>query len=53
MTTLFDTPQSDTAGAAPVAKGRVVRVIGPVVDIEFSRDNIPAVQRADRADRTR
>ena len=46
MTTLFDTTQSDTADAAPTGKGRVVRVIGPVVDVEFGRGSIPALFNA-------
>ncbi|MGI8762345.1 MAG: F0F1 ATP synthase subunit beta [Jatrophihabitantaceae bacterium] len=40
MTTLFDTENSAGATGGP-GKGRVVRVIGPVVDVEFGRDAIP------------
>ena len=37
--------QSDTqAGGA--TSGRVVRVIGPVVDVEFGRDSIPPLNQA-------
>src|SRR6201989_3377675 len=45
MTTLFDetTNADDTAGAAV---GRVIRVIGPVVDVEFGRNNIPELYNA-------
>src|ERR1700742_3432631 len=45
MTTLFDATDTstDTADRAP---GRVVRVIGPVVDVEFGRNAIPALYNA-------
>ncbi|MDP9118175.1 MAG: F0F1 ATP synthase subunit beta, partial [Actinomycetota bacterium] len=44
MTTLFE---SDTETAeAPTASGRVVRVIGPVVDVEFGRNSLPALYNA-------
>ena len=36
MTTLFESTE-----AAAVTTGRVVRVIGPVVDVEFGRNNVP------------
>ena len=36
--------------AAAVATGRVVRVIGPVVDIEFAADQLPAIHNALRID---
>jgi F-type H+/Na+-transporting ATPase subunit beta len=39
MTTLFDSETS--TGTAGTATGRVVRVIGPVVDVEFGRNSIP------------
>jgi F-type H+-transporting ATPase subunit beta len=43
MTTLFeDAASTDT----PAAIGRVIRVIGPVVDVEFGRDNIPPLYNA-------
>jgi F-type H+-transporting ATPase subunit beta len=45
MTTLFDaTETSSTAGEASL--GRVVRVIGPVVDIEFGHNSLPAMFNA-------
>ncbi len=44
MTTLFE---SDTdKGEAGTSSGRVVRVIGPVVDVEFGRNAIPALFNA-------
>jgi F-type H+-transporting ATPase subunit beta len=44
MTTLFDNETStDTPGQTT---GRVVRVIGPVVDVEFGRHGIPALYNA-------
>ncbi|HEY3714469.1 MAG TPA: F0F1 ATP synthase subunit beta [Jatrophihabitantaceae bacterium] len=42
MTTVTD----KEAAAAGTSVGRVVRVIGPVVDVEFGRNNIPAVYNA-------
>ena len=38
--------QTDKTTAAAVAAGRVVRVIGPVVDVEFAADQIPAIHNA-------
>ncbi|MDQ2748385.1 MAG: F0F1 ATP synthase subunit beta [Actinomycetota bacterium] len=44
MTTVTDTEtDTDVAGAA---SGRVVRVTGPVVDVEFGRNSIPALFNA-------
>jgi F-type H+-transporting ATPase subunit beta len=43
MTTLFEDAASTDA---PAAIGRVIRVIGPVVDVEFGRDNIPPLYNA-------
>src|SRR5690348_14585460 len=44
MTTLFD---RETVNDAPgSATGRVVRVIGPVVDVEFGRNAIPDLYNA-------
>ena len=45
MTTLFD---EATSSAAPTeaAIGRVIRVIGPVVDVEFGRNSIPPLFNA-------
>jgi F-type H+/Na+-transporting ATPase subunit beta len=44
MTTMSDT-KADKAGA-DASSGRVVRVIGPVVDVEFGRNAIPALYNA-------
>ena len=38
MTAAVETPSASSAGSAD---GRVVRIIGPVVDIEFPRGSIP------------
>ena len=41
---------ADAPTETRTANGRVVRVIGPVVDVEFPRGGVPdAVQRAARA----
>src|ERR1700755_2806275 len=45
MTTLFDETTTET-GAGEAVVGRVIRVIGPVVDVEFGRNNIPAIYNA-------
>jgi F-type H+-transporting ATPase subunit beta len=45
MTTLFESSETE-AGAGGPGVGRVVRVIGPVVDVEFGRNNIPAIYNA-------
>ena len=45
MTTLFEKEESATEGKAP-SIGRVVRVIGPVVDVEFGRNSIPELYNA-------
>jgi F-type H+-transporting ATPase subunit beta len=42
MTTLFDSETAETG----TKTGRVVRVIGPVVDVEFGRGNIPDLYNA-------
>ena len=43
------TTHADAPDRARTANGRVVRVIGPVVDVEFPRGGVPAaVQRAAR-----
>jgi F-type H+-transporting ATPase subunit beta len=44
MTATAESPTTDATAA--VATGRVVRVVGPVVDIEFSRDTMPALYNA-------
>jgi len=45
MTATTDSASRDAA-AAPGATGRVARVIGPVVDVEFSADTIPDIYNA-------
>ena len=32
----------------PMNVGRIVRVVGPVMDVEFSADAMPAIYNADR-----
>ncbi|WAX56732.1 F0F1 ATP synthase subunit beta [Jatrophihabitans cynanchi] len=44
MTTLFESETSTGTGRS--ATGRVVRVIGPVVDVEFGRNSIPELYNA-------
>jgi F-type H+-transporting ATPase subunit beta len=46
MTTLFDSSVTDATESAGGASGRVVRVIGPVVDVEFGRNTMPALYNA-------
>ena len=46
MTAVEEKPETATA------TGRVVRVIGPVVDVEFGRDTIPALNQARQAEIT-
>ena len=45
----MENPASTDGTAAPV-RGRVVRVIGPVVDIEFGRNSLPALYNALKVD---
>src|SRR3984885_4132470 len=45
MTTLFDASDTST-GAGERQPGRIARVIGPVVDIEFGRNSLPALYNA-------
>jgi F-type H+-transporting ATPase subunit beta len=51
MTTTQDSARSD-AGHAEGGVGRVARVIGPVVDVEFAPDEMPEVYNALHVDRT-
>src|ERR1700743_1584626 len=44
MTTLFE--EETETGNAGTSVGRVIRVIGPVVDVEFGRNNIPELYNA-------
>src|SRR3954468_9242394 len=50
MTATIDTPASGGTGGA--GTGRVVRVIGPVVDVEFAPDQMPEVNNALHLERT-
>src|SRR3954469_9104287 len=49
MSTVMENPASTDTTPAPV-RGRVVRVIGPVVDIEFGRNDLPALYNAVQGD---
>src|SRR5437764_7327335 len=42
----------ETTGAAQGGTGRVVRVIGPVVDVEFGPDQMPGIYNALHVERT-
>lgn len=46
------TLQSNTNESAKTGAGRVVRVIGPVVDVEFPRDSVPELFNALHAEVT-
>src|SRR5512134_2925590 len=50
MTATIDSPA--TAGAGDAAHGRIARVIGPVVDVEFPGDAMPEIYNALHVDRT-
>src|SRR3954449_3627973 len=50
MTATIET--TATGGNGKSAPGRVVRVIGPVVDVEFAPDNMPEVNNALHLERT-
>jgi F-type H+/Na+-transporting ATPase subunit beta len=52
MTATVDSPQAADGSAAAAGEGRVVRVNGPVVDVEFSADSMPAIYNALRVDIT-
>src|ERR1700712_415060 len=49
MSTVMENPATAGTTPAPV-RGRVVRVIGPVVDIEFGRNSLPALYNALKVD---
>jgi F-type H+-transporting ATPase subunit beta len=44
--------ERDQAGGGRGGTGRIVRVIGPVVDVEFAPDELPAIHHALTVDRT-
>jgi F-type H+-transporting ATPase subunit beta len=46
MTATEENTAGEGGAAAPEATGRVVRVIGPVVDVEFPADQIPGIYNA-------
>ena len=50
MTATIETPAAGAQGGKAV--GRVVRVIGPVVDVEFAPDEMPEIFNALHVDRT-
>jgi F-type H+-transporting ATPase subunit beta len=52
MTATVDSPQAADGSAAAAGEGRVVRVNGPVVDVEFSADSMPAIYNALEVDIT-
>jgi F-type H+-transporting ATPase subunit beta len=45
MTATVESPQA-AGGSAAAGDGRVVRINGPVVDVEFSADSMPAIYNA-------
>src|SRR3954470_4008545 len=51
MTATIETPPA-SGGKGEGTPGRVVRVIGPVVDVEFAPDNMPEVHNALHLERT-
>src|SRR5580693_1649700 len=52
MTATVDSPQAAGGSAEAAGDGRVVRINGPVVDIEFSADEMPAIYNALHVDIT-
>jgi F-type H+-transporting ATPase subunit beta len=46
MTDTQETPTRENGDAEPGGTGRVVRVIGPVVDVEFPAEQIPGIYNA-------
>jgi F-type H+-transporting ATPase subunit beta len=52
MTATVDSPQAAGGPAEAAGDGRVVRITGPVVDIEFSADEMPAIYNALQVDIT-
>jgi F-type H+-transporting ATPase subunit beta len=52
MTDTKETPARENGDAAPGGTGRVVRVIGPVVDVEFPAEQIPGIYNALHVDVT-
>jgi F-type H+-transporting ATPase subunit beta len=52
MTATVDSPEAADGSAAAAGEGRVVRVNGPVVDVEFSAESMPAIYNALEVDIT-
>jgi F-type H+-transporting ATPase subunit beta len=52
MTATVDTPQASDGSAEDTGAGRVVRINGPVVDVEFSAESMPAIYNALQVDIT-
>ena len=52
MTATVDTPQASDGSVEDTGAGRVVRVNGPVVDVEFSAESMPAIYNALQVDIT-
>jgi F-type H+-transporting ATPase subunit beta len=50
MTTVVSSPAAAGGAAGANGDGRVVRVIGPVVDVEFSADEMPEINNALRVE---
>jgi F-type H+-transporting ATPase subunit beta len=50
MTTVVSSPAAAGGAAGATGDGRVVRVIGPVVDVEFSADEMPEINNALRVE---
>ncbi|MGH3276186.1 MAG: F0F1 ATP synthase subunit beta, partial [Streptosporangiaceae bacterium] len=51
MTATVDSPPA-AGGAQAAGDGRVVRITGPVVDVEFSAESMPAIYSALHVDIT-
>src|SRR3989442_12105123 len=52
MTPTVENPAAEGGGASTPGTGRVARVIGPVVDVEFSADQMPDMYNALHVDVT-
>src|SRR5437867_8749512 len=52
MATKAQTKKAQPKKETPKRTGRVVRVIGPVVDVEFAPDDLPEINFALTVDRT-
>jgi F-type H+/Na+-transporting ATPase subunit beta len=52
MTATVDSPQASDGSVEAAGAGRVVRINGPVVDVEFSAESMPAIYNALQVDIT-